>query len=54
DNGTSNLYQHDPQDLISKHYFVIEPAETAFTLNIKPISYPNKCELKQLHLLTRH
>ncbi|KAF0373012.1 phosphoglycerate mutase-like protein [Gigaspora margarita] len=54
DYGSSKLFHHDPQDLIRKHYFEIEPAETAFTLDIKPISYPDKCELKQLHLLTRH
>ena len=54
DDGFSKLYQHDPEYLISKHYFIIEPAETAFTLDVKPISYPDKCELKQLHLLTRH
>ena len=32
----------------------MEPAQTAFSLDIKPISYPDKCELKQLHLNTRH
>ncbi|CAG8558082.1 16226_t:CDS:2, partial [Gigaspora margarita] len=45
---------HDPEYLIDNHYFAIEPAATAFTLDIEPITYPDKCELKQLHLLTRH
>ncbi|CAG8648482.1 17134_t:CDS:2, partial [Racocetra persica] len=27
--------------------------ETAFTLNVNPISYPDKCGLRQLHCLTR-
>ncbi|CAG8833389.1 23943_t:CDS:2, partial [Gigaspora margarita] len=54
DDTYSKLYKHDPQDLIRKHYFMIEPEETAFTLDVKPINYPEKCELKQLHLLTRH
>ncbi|RIB23552.1 histidine phosphatase superfamily [Gigaspora rosea] len=54
DDGYSKLFTHDPAYLISKHYFAIEPPETAFTLDIEPITYPDKCELKQLHLLTRH
>ncbi|RIB30239.1 histidine phosphatase superfamily [Gigaspora rosea] len=54
DDESSKLFTHDPEYLISKHYFAIEPSETAFTLNIEPITYPDKCELKQLHLLTRH
>ncbi|CAG8824302.1 37103_t:CDS:2, partial [Gigaspora margarita] len=54
DDGSSKLYHHDPEYLICKHYFAIEPAETAFTLDIEPITHPDKCELKQLHLLTRH
>ncbi|CAG8479750.1 27149_t:CDS:2 [Gigaspora margarita] len=42
DYGYSKLYRHDPEYLISKHYFIIEPAETAFTLDVNPISYPDK------------
>ncbi|CAG8491717.1 24437_t:CDS:2, partial [Gigaspora rosea] len=48
------LYQHDPNDLINKQYFAIEPASTAFALNITPITYHDHCDLKQLHLITRH
>ncbi|CAG8746001.1 15966_t:CDS:2, partial [Gigaspora margarita] len=54
DDAYSKLFKHDPQDLIRKRYFRIEPEETAFTLDVNPLSYPDKCELKQLHLLTRH
>ncbi|CAG8636438.1 1130_t:CDS:2, partial [Dentiscutata heterogama] len=54
DDAFSKLYKHDPEYLINKRYFRIEPAATAFTLDVEPISYPDKCELKQLHLLTRH
>ncbi|CAG8513318.1 19275_t:CDS:2 [Dentiscutata erythropus] len=54
DDAYSKLYNHDSQDLINKRYFRIEPAATAFTLDVEPISYPDKCELKQLYLLTRH
>ncbi|CAI2198096.1 2120_t:CDS:2, partial [Funneliformis geosporum] len=40
--------------LINNHLFFLEPPQTAFSTNIKPISYPDKCDLKQLHLVTRH
>ncbi|CAG8571303.1 1687_t:CDS:2, partial [Funneliformis caledonium] len=47
-------YKYTPDELINGHLFYLEPAKTAFALDIKPISYPDKCELVQLHLNTRH
>ncbi|CAH1762734.1 16672_t:CDS:2, partial [Entrophospora sp. SA101] len=49
-----HVYKHSPEKLINSHLFYIEPARTAFSRDIKPISYPDKCKLKQLHLNTRH
>ncbi|GBB89884.1 hypothetical protein RclHR1_16700004 [Rhizophagus clarus] len=47
-------YKYTVEELIDAHLFWLEPAKTAFSLDIEPISYPDKCELKQLHLNTRH
>ncbi|RGB44049.1 histidine phosphatase superfamily [Rhizophagus diaphanus] len=47
-------YKYSLEELINAHLFWLEPAQTAFNLDIEPISYPDKCELKQLHLNTRH
>ncbi|CAG8511541.1 1974_t:CDS:2 [Funneliformis caledonium] len=48
------LYKYTRDYLINNNLFFLEPAETAFSLDIKPISYPDKCELKQIHLFSRH
>ncbi|CAG8754903.1 1591_t:CDS:2, partial [Funneliformis mosseae] len=47
-------YKYTLDELINGHLFYLEPAKTAFNLDIKPISYPDKCELVQLHLNARH
>ncbi|CAG8651549.1 1596_t:CDS:2 [Funneliformis mosseae] len=38
----------------SVNFRVLKPPQTAFAQDIKQISYPDKCDLKQLHLVTRH
>ncbi|CAG8551319.1 7865_t:CDS:2 [Funneliformis mosseae] len=50
----SAMLARNPFDCKENQLFFLEPAKTAFSLDIKPISYPDKCELKQLNLLTRH
>ncbi|CAG8476038.1 17629_t:CDS:2 [Funneliformis caledonium] len=47
------LYKYT-RDYLINNLFFIEPAETAFSLDVNPISYPDKCELKQLNLISRH
>ncbi|CAI2180334.1 8847_t:CDS:2, partial [Funneliformis geosporum] len=47
-------YNYTREYLLNNNLFYLEPPQTAFTLDIKPISYPDKCDLKQLHLVTRH
>ena len=47
-------YKYTLEELINSRLFYLEPAQTAFSLDIEPINYPDKCELKQLHLNTRH
>ncbi len=46
-------YKYSREYLLNNHLFYIEPPQEAFSLDIKPISYPDKCELKQLHLISR-
>ncbi|RIB23536.1 histidine phosphatase superfamily [Gigaspora rosea] len=48
------LYKRSPDYLINNRFFEIEPAETAFSLDIQPIDYPDNYTLKQLYLLSRH
>ncbi|CAG8748502.1 11468_t:CDS:2, partial [Funneliformis mosseae] len=40
--------------LLNSKLFSLEPPQTAFSLDIQPIRYPDKCELKQIHLVSRH
>ncbi|CAG8487681.1 2816_t:CDS:2 [Funneliformis caledonium] len=47
-------YKYTREYLLNNHLFYLEPPQTAFAQDIKPISYPDKCDLKQLHLVTRH
>ncbi|CAG8564246.1 15085_t:CDS:2 [Funneliformis caledonium] len=47
-------YNYSQEYLFSKHLFYVEPPQTAFATDIKPISYPAKCDLKQLHSVSRH
>nr|CAG8465061.1 5174_t:CDS:2 [Entrophospora candida] len=49
-----HVYKHSPEQLINSHLFYLEPARTAFSRHVKPINYPDKCKLIQLHLSTRH
>ncbi|RHZ58299.1 hypothetical protein Glove_374g17 [Diversispora epigaea] len=47
-------YNYTPEELINNHLFFLEPGKNVFSPYAEPISYPDKCELKQLHLNTRH
>ncbi|CAJ0903475.1 22254_t:CDS:2, partial [Entrophospora sp. SA101] len=40
--------------LINSHLFYLDPSRTAFSLDAKPVKYPDNCKLIQLHLNTRH
>ncbi|CAJ0834289.1 7683_t:CDS:2 [Entrophospora sp. SA101] len=48
------LFKYTPEELIDRDLFHLQKARIAFSLNIKPITYPDKCELKQLNLISRH
>ncbi|RIB23538.1 hypothetical protein C2G38_833675 [Gigaspora rosea] len=48
------LYKRSPDYLINNRFFEIEPAETAFSLDVQTINYPDNYTLKQLYLLSRH
>ncbi|CAG8707636.1 12785_t:CDS:2, partial [Funneliformis caledonium] len=47
-------YKYTREYLLNSKLFNLEPPQTAFSLDIQPISYPDKCELKQLHSVSRH
>ncbi|CAG8577561.1 2360_t:CDS:2 [Acaulospora morrowiae] len=47
-------YNYSEEYLLDNHLFWLQPNEVAFNTDVKPISYPDKYELKQLHLVTRH
>ncbi|CAJ0907394.1 8242_t:CDS:2 [Entrophospora sp. SA101] len=42
------------EQLINGNLFYLEPERTAFSLDVKPVKYPEKCKLVQLHLNMRH
>nr|CAG8459397.1 9801_t:CDS:2 [Entrophospora candida] len=46
--------EHSPKQLINSHLFYLDPSPTAFSLDVKPVKYPDNCKLIQLHLNTRH
>ncbi|CAG8509530.1 3233_t:CDS:2 [Funneliformis caledonium] len=47
-------YEYSREFLLDNHFFYLEPPQTAFALDIEPISYPDKCDLKQLYMISRH
>ncbi|CAG8804008.1 18603_t:CDS:2, partial [Dentiscutata erythropus] len=47
-------YNYSPEELINDHLFYLEPGNNVFSPDAEPITYPDKCELNQLHLITRH
>ncbi|CAG8631439.1 2605_t:CDS:2 [Funneliformis caledonium] len=47
-------YKYTREYLLNSKLFNLEPPQTAFSLDIQPISYPDKCELIHLHSVSRH
>ncbi len=47
-------YKYFREYFLNNYLFNIKLSQEAFSFDIKPINYPDKYELKQLHLISRH